>query len=177
MKSRGASYPKYTDTDMEDMRIGVNNIIRRFPVVAKNNFTLKPIIIKSGQLGNPYKTSAKKNNYINVHRCKWSALSSILEKASSGMHSQHSIVKYDCQMSRDNISFYVDLEVKCTKLTPCTASVWNNVRLLHQPSWWLVHLQLVWVQPQPIGEQLPAQLRWGPGKFHTGRWIHLLQER
>ena len=43
---------------MEDMRIGVNNIIRRFPVVAKNNFTLKPIIIKSGQLGNPYKISA-----------------------------------------------------------------------------------------------------------------------
>ena len=45
---------------MEDMRIGVNDIIRRCPVVAKNNFTLKPIIIKSGQLGNPYKTSAKK---------------------------------------------------------------------------------------------------------------------
>ena len=49
-EERQPAYPKHTKTDLEDMQIGVNNIFRQFPVVANNNFTLKPISLRVDNL-------------------------------------------------------------------------------------------------------------------------------
>ena len=49
-EERQPAYPKHTKTDLEDMQIGVNNIFRQFPIVANNNFTLKPISLRVDNL-------------------------------------------------------------------------------------------------------------------------------